>query len=72
MRAEISIKRCDVYTDVGNFDTSLYEIQANLGNDYIQDLQLEHPEDLICLRDALSEYITRNNLTTTENTPEQP
>lgn len=71
MRAEISINRRDVYSTDGGLDTSLYEVQANIGNEYIQDIQLECAEDLITLRDALSEYIERNNITTTDTNTEQ-
>lgn len=71
MRAEISINRRDVYSTAGSFDTSLYEVQANIGDEYIQDIQLEHAEDLITLRDALTEYIERNNITTTDTNTEQ-
>lgn len=66
MRAEFSINRRDVYTTGGSFDSSLYEVQANIDNEYIQDIQLECAEDLITLRDALTEYIERNNITSTE------
>lgn len=72
MRAEISINRRDVYTPGGSLDTSLYEVQANIDNEYIQDIQLECAEDLITLRDALSEYIERNNITSTESNTPQP
>lgn len=65
MKAEISISRRDVYSSDGSFDSSLYEVQANIGNEYIQDIQLECAEDLITLRDALTEFIERNNLTPT-------
>ena len=65
MRADISINRRDVYSSDGSFDTTLYEISANIGNEYIQNIQLEHAEDLITLRDSLSEYIERNNITPT-------
>lgn len=71
MRAVISINRRDVYTPGGSYDTSLYEVQANIGDEYIQDIQLEHAEDLISLRDALAEYIERNNITTTDTNTEQ-
>lgn len=71
MRAEISISRRDAYSTDGGFDTSLYEVQANIGNEYIQDIQLECAEDLITLRDALTEYIERNNLTPTDTNSEQ-
>lgn len=72
MRAEISINRRDVYSTDGSFDTSLYEIQANIGNEYIQDIQLEEAGDLITLRDALSEYIERNILKHNNPNTEQP
>lgn len=71
MRAEISISRRYVYAPDGGFDTTLYEVSANIGNEYIQDIQLEHAEDLIILRDALAEYIERNNITTTDTNTEQ-
>lgn len=71
MRAVISINRRDVYTPGGSYDTSLYEVQANIGDEYIQDIQLECAEDLINLRDALAEYIERNNITTTDTNTEQ-
>lgn len=71
MRAEISINRRDVYSTDGSFDSSLYEVQANIGDEYIQDIQLECAEDLITLRDALSEYIERNNLIPTDTNTEQ-
>lgn len=71
MRAVISINRRDVYTPGGSYDTSLYEVQANLDDEYIQDIQLEHAEDLITLRDALTEYIERNNITPTDTNTEQ-
>lgn len=71
MRARISISRRDVYTPGGSYDTTLYEVQANLDDEYIQDIQLEHAEDLITLRDALTEYIERNNITTTDTNTEQ-
>lgn len=72
MRAEISINRRDVYSTDGNFDSSLYEVQANIGNEYIQDIQLEEAGDLITLRDALSEYIERNILKHNNPNTEQP
>lgn len=72
MSLEISIGRRDVYTTAGAFDTSLYEIQTNSGGEFIQDLQLESAEELLALRDALSEFISRNNLTTTQTNPLQP
>lgn len=72
MRAEISITRRDVYTVSGSLDVSLYEVRANLNDEYIQDLRLDRADDLISLRDALSEYIERNNLTPTETNPTQP
>lgn len=71
MKAEISISRRDVYSSDGSFDFSLYEVQANIGNEYIQDIQLECAEDLITLRDALSDYIERNNLIPTDTNTEQ-
>lgn len=71
MRARISISRRDVYTISGRFDTSLYEIQSNLDDELIQDMQLECVEDLIALRDALSEFIERNNLIPTDTNTEQ-
>lgn len=71
MRAEISINRRDVYSTDGSFDSSLYEVQANIGDEYIQDIQLEHAEDLITLRDALAEYIDRNNIAATDTNTEQ-
>lgn len=71
MRAEIAINRRDVYSTDGSFDYSLYEVQANIGDEYIQDIQLECAEDLITLRDAITEYIERNNITTTKTNTEQ-
>lgn len=71
MKAEISINRRDVYAPDGSFDTTLYEVSANIGNEYIQDIQLEHAEDLITLRDALAEYIERNQLSTSNANTEQ-
>ena len=71
MRAVISINRRDVFSTDGSLDSSLYEIQANIGDEYIQDIQLECAEDLITLRDALAEYIERNNITTTDTNTEQ-
>lgn len=71
MKAEISISRRDVYSSDGSFDSSLYEVQANIGNEYIQDIQLECAEDLLTLRDALSDYIERNNLIPTDTNTEQ-
>lgn len=71
MRAEFSINRRDVYTSSGHFDTTLYEIQANIDKEYLQDIQLECAEDLITLRDALSEFIERNNITPTDTNTEK-
>lgn len=71
MKAEISISRRDVYTTDGSFDTSLYEIQVESNGEYIQDLQLEGAAELLNLRNALSEYIERNNLIPTDTNTEQ-
>lgn len=72
MSLEISISRRDVYTTAGAFDASLYEIQTNESGELIQVLQLESAEELLALRDALSEFIGRNNLTPTQTTALQP
>lgn len=71
MSLVISIGRRDVYSTDGRFDTSIYEIQAESDGEYIQDLQLEGAEELLTLRDALSEYIERNNLVPTDTNTEQ-
>lgn len=68
MSLTISIGRRDIYTTAGVLDTSLYEIQADSDGEIIQDLQLEGAEELLVLRDALAEYIERNNITPTSDT----
>lgn len=72
MNAEISVARRDVYTSAGMLDTTLYEVQAAIDGELIQDIQFEHPEDLIALRDILTEYIERNNLVPQGPITEQP
>ena len=72
MNAEISVARRDVYSPAGLLDTTLYEVQAAIGGELIQDIQFEHPEDLIALRDILTEYIERNNLSPQGPITEQP
>lgn len=62
MSLEISIARRDIYSTAGEFDTTLYEIQANADGEFIQDMQLESVADLVNLRDCLSHYIETNNL----------
>lgn len=71
MSLVISIGRRDVYTTDGRFDTSVYEVQTESDGEYIQDIQLECAEDFITLRDALSEYIERNNLIPTNTNTDQ-
>lgn len=71
MSLTVSIARRDVYTSDGKFDTSVYEIQTNSDEEFIQDLQLETAAELVVLRDALTEYIERNNITTTDTNTEQ-
>lgn len=63
MSLTISIARRDIYTTAGVLDTSLYEIQAESDGEFIQDLQLDGVAELLLLRDALAEFIERNNIT---------
>lgn len=71
MSLTVSIARRDVYTTAGTFDTSLYEIQADSDGEIIRDLELEGAEELLILRDALSEYIKRNNIISSEHNSAQ-
>lgn len=72
MNTGISIGRRDIYTTDGRLDTTVYEIQSESDGEYIQDIQLECAEDLITLRDALTEFIERNNITSTDSNTIQP
>ncbi len=64
MRSLFSIGRVDTFTQSGELDTTVFEVRAALDDDWQQELTLEHPEDLISLRDVLDQYIKTNNLNT--------
>lgn len=70
MSLTVSIARRDVYTSDGKFDTSVYEVQTNSDEEFIQDLQLETAAELVALRDALSHFID-NNIFNPSETPTQ-
>lgn len=62
MSLTVSIARRDIYTTAGEYDTTLYEIQTNTDDEFIQDLQLESVDDLLTLRTAIDHFINTNNL----------
>ncbi len=72
MNTTFSIASFDVYTSDGQFDSTLYEVRIIEDGEYSQDIQLESPAELIALRDAVSNFIDRNNITPTESNPTQP
>ena len=69
MSCTVSVSRKDIYTGSGEFDATVFEIQVEEGGEFVQDLQLEDASELITLRNALSDYISKNNLEPVDNEP---
>lgn len=67
MRATFSISRRDIFTTSGELDTTLYELRAEIDETFSQDIQLEHIDDLVALRDAIDNYLQINNFKTIDN-----
>lgn len=67
MSTIVSIAKLDVYTTDGSHDTTLYEVNIEEGDEYLQKLQLESTAALVSLRNTLSTYINENNLDSTHH-----
>lgn len=65
MKTTVSIARTDVYTSFGQYDTTIYEVLVDDGDDFRRSIIIDSADELMALNNALSDYIAKNGISAT-------
>lgn len=68
MKTTVSIARTDVYTSFGQYDTTIYEVLVDDGDDFRRSIIIDSYDELLALKNALSDYIAKNGIPVTNIT----
>lgn len=68
MKTTVSIARTDVYTSFGQYDTTIYEVLVEDGDDFRRSIIIDSYDELLTLKNVLSDYIAKNGIPVTNIT----